>query len=150
MVTCDISNWIRVNNNAIAYFGGITQTVTPDNCKVAVTENKDWINPSVNNDFQACAAHNGTVILPTKVMNAFGVEIVTMLDDFKLPLAAIRWKEVLRGPELENLSAQQLLREVLEPQYIESMNKSYESKFYFWMTLRLVGTQRKKLKFCTI
>lgn len=25
MVTCDISNWIRVNNNAISYFGGITQ-----------------------------------------------------------------------------------------------------------------------------
>jgi transposase len=51
MTCCDISNWLRVNNNAIAYFGGITQTVTPDNCKVAVTENKDWINPSVNKDF---------------------------------------------------------------------------------------------------
>lgn len=55
MVTCDISNWIRVNNNAIAYSGGITQTVTPDNCKVAVTENKDWVSPSVNKDFQAWA-----------------------------------------------------------------------------------------------
>ena len=76
-------------------------------------------------------------------MNAFGVDIATMLDDLKLPLAAIRWKEILHGPELENLSAQQLLREVLEPQYIES-------KFYFWMTLRLAGTQRKELKFCTI
>ena len=62
MVTCDISNWIRVNNNAISYFGGITQTVTPDNCKVAVTENKDWVSPSVNKDFQAWADHNGTVI----------------------------------------------------------------------------------------
>ena len=67
MTCCDISNWIRVNNNALAYFGGITQTVTPDNCKVAVTENKDWINPSVNKDFQAWAEHNGTVILPAKV-----------------------------------------------------------------------------------
>lgn len=67
MTCCDISNWIRVNNNALAYFGGITQTVTPDNCKVAVTENKDWINPSVNKDFQAWAKHNGTVILPAKV-----------------------------------------------------------------------------------
>ena len=67
MTCCDISNWIRVNNNALAYFGGITQTVTPDNCKVAVTENKDWINPGVNKDFQAWAEHNGTVILPAKV-----------------------------------------------------------------------------------
>ena len=60
-------------------------------------------------------------------MNAFGVDIATMLDDLKLPLAAIRWKEILHGPELENLSAQQLLREVLEPQYIESMNNRYET-----------------------
>ena len=85
MTCCDISNWIRVNNNAAAYFGGITQTVTPDNCKVAVTENKDWINPSLNKDFQAWAEHNGTVILPAKVRkprwkpNVEGhVKIVTM------------------------------------------------------------------------
>ena len=60
MTCCDISNWIRVNNNAVSYFGGITQTITPDNCKVAVIENKDWINPSMNKDFQAWAEHNGT------------------------------------------------------------------------------------------
>ncbi len=85
MTCCDIANWIRVNNNAVAYFGGITQTVTPDNCKVAVTENKDWINPSVNKDFQAWAEHNGTVIMPAKVRkprwkpNVEGhVKIITM------------------------------------------------------------------------
>ena len=85
MTCCDISNWIRVNNNAISYFGGITQTVTPDNCKVAVTENKDWINPGLNKDFQAWAEHNGTVIMPAKVRkprwkpNVEGhVKIVTM------------------------------------------------------------------------
>ena len=85
MTCCDISNWIRVNNNAVSYFGGITQTVTPDNCKVAVTENKDWISPSLNKDFQAWAEHNGTVILPAKVRkprwkpNVEGhVKIVTM------------------------------------------------------------------------
>lgn len=85
MTCCDFSNWIRVNNNAISYFGGITQTVTPDNCKVAVTENKGWINPSVNKDFQAWAEHHGTVIMPAKVRklrwkpNVEGhVKIVTM------------------------------------------------------------------------
>lgn len=85
MTCCDISNWIRVNNNALSYFGGITQTVTPDNCKVAVAENRDWINPSVNKDFQAWAEHNGTVIMPAKVKsprwkpNVEGhVKIVTM------------------------------------------------------------------------
>ncbi len=67
MTCCDIANWLRVNNNALNYFGGITQTVTPDNCKVAVTENKDWVSPSLNRDFQAWAEHNGTVIQPAKV-----------------------------------------------------------------------------------
>jgi transposase len=85
MTLCDIGNWIRVNNNALAYFGGITQTVTPDNCKVAVSKNKDWIDPSLNPEFQAWAVHNGTVILPAKVRsprwkpNVEGhVKIVTM------------------------------------------------------------------------
>ena len=31
LTNCDIGNWIRVNNNALAYFGGVTQTITPDN-----------------------------------------------------------------------------------------------------------------------
>ena len=34
IITCDIKNWIRVNNNALDYFGGVTPTVTPDNCKL--------------------------------------------------------------------------------------------------------------------
>lgn len=67
MTCCDIANWLRVNNNALAYFGGVTQTVTPDNCKVAVTENRDWVNPALNREFQAWAEHNGTVIQPAKV-----------------------------------------------------------------------------------
>ena len=85
MVSCDIANWIRVNNNALAYFGGVTQTVTPDNCKVAVIKNKDWIDPEINVDFQAWAEHNGTAITPAKVRsprwkpNVEGhVKIVTM------------------------------------------------------------------------
>ncbi len=67
MTECDIKNWIRVNNNALAFFGGVTPTVTPDNCKVAVSRNKDWVSPVVNKDFQAWAEHNGTVLTPAKV-----------------------------------------------------------------------------------
>lgn len=67
MIDCDIKNWIRVNNNALVFFGGVTPTVTPDNCKVAVESNKDWISPVVNKDFQAWAEHNGTVITSVKV-----------------------------------------------------------------------------------
>ena len=67
MTCCDIRNWLRVNNNALAYFGGVTQIITPDNCKVAVTDNDDWVDPCLNKEFQAWADHNGTVIQPAKV-----------------------------------------------------------------------------------
>ena len=67
MIECDIRNWIRVNNNALDFFGGVTPTITPDNCKVAVNKNKDWIDPVLNKDFQAWAEHNDTVITPAKV-----------------------------------------------------------------------------------
>lgn len=78
IIRCDIKNWIRVNNNALDYFGGVTPTVTPDNCKVAVIKNKDWIDPVKNKDFQAWSEHNDTVITPAKI---------------KSP----RWKPVVEG-----------------------------------------------------
>ncbi len=67
MTKCDIKNWIRMNNNALQYFGGVTPNITPDNCKVAVNKNKDWIDPALNKDFQEWADHNGAVILPAKM-----------------------------------------------------------------------------------
>lgn len=66
MAECDIKNCIRVNNNALAYFGGAAPTITPDNCKAAVTKNKDWSSPVLNKDFQAWAEHNDTVLMPAK------------------------------------------------------------------------------------
>ena len=66
LINCDIRNWIRVNNNALSYFGGVTPNITPDNCKVAVNNNRDWISPELNKDFQDWAEHNGTVITPAK------------------------------------------------------------------------------------
>lgn len=65
-------------NNALDYFGGVTQIVTSDNCKVAVTRNRDWMDPLLNRDFQAWAEHNRTVLQPAKV---------------KSP----RWKPVVEG-----------------------------------------------------
>lgn len=67
LICCDIKNWIRVNNNALDDFEGVPQTVTPDNCKVAVQSNKDWIDPRLNKDFQAWDEHNQTYITPAKV-----------------------------------------------------------------------------------
>ena len=59
--------WIDVNNHALDYFGGVPAIVVCDNCKQAVTANRDWIDPDINKDYAAWADHNHTAILPAKV-----------------------------------------------------------------------------------
>jgi DNA replication protein DnaC len=58
-------------------------------------------------------------------------DIGEMLDGLKMTTAAIRWKQLLNDPELGNFTAQQLLREVITPQYVEAMNKQYETNLKF-------------------
>ena len=60
-------------------------------------------------------------------MSNKSVDIVTMLDDLNLPLAALRWKEIVEAPEVTDFTPYQLFREVLEPQYIETMNNRYRT-----------------------
>ena len=58
-------------------------------------------------------------------MSAKRVDISTMLDELNLPLAAARWNELWGGPEMANYTPGQLFREVLEPQYLETINNRY-------------------------
>ena len=67
MLSTKESHWIEVNNHALRFFGGVPAIVICDNCKQAVTVNKDWIEPELNKDYAEWAEHNGTVILPAKV-----------------------------------------------------------------------------------
>lgn len=67
MICCDSRNWIRVNNNALRFFGGVTQICTPDNTKVAVIKNMDWVDPMLNKDFHEWAEHYGTAIMPAPI-----------------------------------------------------------------------------------
>ncbi len=60
-------------------------------------------------------------------MNKNAADIAAMLDELNLPIAALRFKEIMEGPELADLTPEQLLREVLEPQYIETMNNRYQT-----------------------
>ena len=63
MVSTKEPQWIAVNNNALAYFGGVPALVICDNCKQAVIANRDWIAPELNKDYAEWAEHNHTVIL---------------------------------------------------------------------------------------
>ncbi|HKM08527.1 MAG: IS21 family transposase [Sphaerochaeta sp.] len=67
LVKCNIQGWLAVNTNAVHFFGGVTPVTTNDNCKVAVIENRDWIDPVINKDFQEWADHYNTTLLPAKV-----------------------------------------------------------------------------------
>ena len=44
---------IIINRYTLDYFGGEPTIVVCDNCKQAVTANKDWIDPDLNKDYAA-------------------------------------------------------------------------------------------------
>lgn len=67
MLSTKESQWIQVNNNALAYYGGVPALVVCDNCKQAVIVNEDWIQPELNRDYAEWAEHNHTAIVPAKV-----------------------------------------------------------------------------------
>ena len=51
--------------------------------------------------------------------------LITMLDELNLPVAAERLTQLLNSPELSDYSPQQLLMEVIEPQYMDTMDRRY-------------------------
>lgn len=54
-------------------------------------------------------------------------DIYEMLDTLSLPVAAQRFAELSKSPEFGSYTALQFIREVLEPQYIETLNKRFET-----------------------
>lgn len=59
-------DWIRSNENAFLYFGGVTGAIVPDNLKSGVAHN-DKYEPGINFMFEDFADHYQTVVLPTRV-----------------------------------------------------------------------------------
>lgn len=51
--------------------------------------------------------------------------LITMLDELNLPVAAERLTQLLNSPELSDYSPQQLLMKVIEPQYMDTMDRRY-------------------------
>lgn len=59
--------------------------------------------------------------------NEPAADIYEMLDSLALPVAAENFLALSKSPELCNYTALQFIREVLEPQYIETLNKRFET-----------------------
>ncbi len=61
----DLENWIKLNNNALWYFGCCPRGIVPDNLKSAVTEAHRY-EPVLNHTYDEFSQHYGTVILPAR------------------------------------------------------------------------------------
>ena len=72
-------------------------------------------------------------------------DIYEMLDTLSLPVAAQRFMELSKSPELCNYSAMQFIREVLEPQYTETLNNRFETNLRL-SSLINKGAQVENLK----
>lgn len=57
--------WIRLNENALRYIGGVPQAIVPDCLKSAVTKT-DRYEPDINPEYLDFARHYGTTILPAR------------------------------------------------------------------------------------
>ena len=54
-------------------------------------------------------------------------DILDMMDTLGLTLSAQKFNEILNSPELGNYSAVQFVREILVPQYLETINHRFET-----------------------
>jgi len=59
-------DWIRSNERAFIFFGGVTEAIVPDNLKSGVIRS-DKYEPGINPMFDDFAEHYQTVILPARV-----------------------------------------------------------------------------------
>ncbi len=62
------ADWIRVNENALRYFGGVPSAIVPDCLKSAVTK-ADKYEPLVNQTYSDFGRHYGTTILPARALH---------------------------------------------------------------------------------
>ena len=66
--TQKLPDWIASNARALAFFGGVTKAIVPDQLKSAVTVASRY-EPGIQRTYQEFARHYGTTILPARPMS---------------------------------------------------------------------------------
>lgn len=61
-------SWIQAHIHALAFFGGSTRLLVPDNLKTGIVSNRKYEDPVVNKAYQELADHYGMTILPARVL----------------------------------------------------------------------------------
>ena len=64
-------------------------------------------------------------------MKSDNPDILEILDVLNLPVAVKTFQTLQKSPEFGHYSALQLIRELLTPQYLETLNKRYETNLNF-------------------
>jgi transposase len=64
--TQGLADWIESHQRAFRFFGGVTETVVPDNLKTGITHPHRY-EPEINRSYAEMAAHYGVAVLPTRV-----------------------------------------------------------------------------------
>ena len=62
-------SWLTGHINAFEYFGGVAETITPDNLKTGVIKT-DYAEPFINESYRELADYYQTVIVPARVRKA--------------------------------------------------------------------------------
>jgi transposase len=65
-LTQDLPSWIRSHVHAFEFFGGVTEILTPDNLRDAVTRSCRY-EPDLNATYREMADHYGAVIIPARI-----------------------------------------------------------------------------------
>jgi len=64
--TQSLPDWIGSHQRAFSFFGGVTETLVPDNLKAGVTHPHRY-EPDINRTYAEMAAHYGVAVVPTRV-----------------------------------------------------------------------------------
>ena len=104
-----IHDWIDAHNRMFLFFGGVTETVIPDNLKSAVIQ--PGAEPKLNRTYREMAVHYGAVIAPARVRHPqdkspaeIGVQIVT-----RWIIAALRHRKFFSLQEINEEIAKRLV-----------------------------------------
>ena len=66
-----LPDWTASHQRAFRFFGGVTETIVPDNLKAGVIKPHRY-EPDINPTYAEMAAHYGVAILPTRVAKSPG------------------------------------------------------------------------------
>jgi transposase len=124
----DLSSWIQSHVRAFEFFQGVTEILTPDNLKDAVTRSCRY-EPDLNATYREMAEHYGSVIIPARVGKARDKAKVEsgVLQVERWVLAPLRHHTFFSLAELNEAISKQL--ELLNNHPFEKLEGSRTSLF---------------------